>query len=60
MDRQDYRRMIRNMGKTDLELEAERLQDECVLMQKKHENTEMGLGLVALALFILFIVALIF
>ena len=48
------------MTKQDLELEAERLQDECQVMEKKHESTTMGMGLIILALFILFIVALVF
>ena len=60
MDRQDYRRMIRGMTKQDLELEAERLQDECQIADRKHESTEQALMLVIAALFILFIVALVF
>ena len=60
MDRQDYRRIIRGMNKQDLELEAERLQDGFQTEQKKYDGTVMGMGLLALVLFILFIVALIF
>ena len=52
--------MIRNMTKQDLELEAERLQDEGQIQAKRADADKLGLGLLVVVFAIFFLIALVF